>query len=129
LGKHRNFGRECHCTSDAIHNASLIEKVTEQLVDGEIVLIALEQETEDGTVQKMLSKFDVSIIEEDAAEVVEEVERAPDGDKVKTLPICEFFENLIKPIAFGSGIAYYISELGRNSLRPSLMKKPSVRRR
>jgi len=67
--------------SDAIHNASLIEKVTEQLVDGEIVLIALEQETEDGTAQKMLSKFDVSIVEEDAAEVAEEVERAVEAQR------------------------------------------------
>ena len=67
--------------SDEIHNASLIEKVTEQLVDGEIVLIALEQETEDGTAQKMLSKFDVSIVEEDAAEVAEEVERAIEAQK------------------------------------------------
>jgi len=68
-------------TGDAVHNASLIEKVTEQLVDGEIVLIALEQETEDGTAQKMLSKFDVSIVEEDAAEVAEEVERAIEAQK------------------------------------------------
>ena len=63
-------------TEDAIHNASLIEKVTEQLVDGEVVLIALEQENAEGAAQRALSKFDVSIVEEDAAEVAEEVEEA-----------------------------------------------------
>lgn len=63
-------------TEDAIHNASLIEKVTEQLVDSEVVLIALEQENAEGAAQRALSKFDVSIVEEDAAEVAEEVEEA-----------------------------------------------------
>lgn len=63
-------------TGDAVHNATLIEKVTEQLVDGEVVLIALEQEAEEGAAQKMLSGYDVSIVEEDAAEVAEEVEQA-----------------------------------------------------
>ena len=68
-------------TGDAAHNASLIEMITEQLVDGEIVLIALEQEAEEGTAQKMLSKFDVSIVEDDAAEVAEEVEQAVEAQK------------------------------------------------
>lgn len=63
-------------TGDAEHNASLIEMVTNQLVDGEVVLIALEQEAVEGTAQRMLSKYDVSIVEENAAEVAEEVEAA-----------------------------------------------------
>lgn len=63
-------------TGDAIQNATLIEKITDQFVDGEVVLIALEQEAEEGAAQKMLSKFDVTIVEDDAAEVAEEVERA-----------------------------------------------------
>ena len=60
---------------DSVHNMSLIEKVSEQLVDGEIVLIALEQEATEGAIQKMLTKFDVSIIEEDAVEAQKEMER------------------------------------------------------
>jgi uncharacterized membrane protein len=68
-------------TGDAFHNASLIEMVTQQLVDGEVVLIALEQEAEECAVQKMLSRFDVSIVEEDAAEVAEEIERAATAQK------------------------------------------------
>ena len=66
---------------DSVHNMSLIEKVSEQLVDGEIVLIALEQEATEGAIQKMLTKFDVSIIEEDAANVAEEVEQAVEAQK------------------------------------------------
>lgn len=66
---------------DAAKNATLIEKVTEQLVDGEIVLIALEQEAEEGAAQKMLTKFDASIVEEDAAEVAIEVEQAIEAQK------------------------------------------------
>lgn len=63
-------------TGDAIQNATLIEKITDQFVDGEVVLIALEQEAEEGAAQKMLSKFDATIVEDDAAEVADEVERA-----------------------------------------------------
>ncbi len=61
---------------DASHNASLMEMVTEQLMDGEVALIALEQEAEEGAAQRMLSKFNVSVVEEDAAQVEEEVEEA-----------------------------------------------------
>ncbi len=68
-------------TEDAIHNASLIEKVTEQLVDGEVVLIALEPESVEGAARQALSKFDVSIVEEDAAEVEEEIEEAVRAQK------------------------------------------------
>lgn len=68
-------------TGDAARSASLIEKVTEQLVDGEVVLIALEQEAVEGAAQHMLSKFNVSIVEEDAAEVEEEIEEAIKAQK------------------------------------------------
>lgn len=61
---------------DVSHNASLIEMVTEQLMDGEVALIALEQEAVEGAAQRMLSKFDVTVVEEDAAQVEEEVEEA-----------------------------------------------------
>ena len=61
---------------DALDNASAIEKVTEQLLDGEVCLIALEQEAEEGQMQKMLAKFDVAVVENDAAEVAEEIQQA-----------------------------------------------------
>lgn len=66
---------------DTVSNMSLIEKVSEQLMDGEVVLIILEQEVTEGAIQKMLTKFDVSIIEEDAANVAEEVEQAVEAQK------------------------------------------------
>ena len=66
---------------DAAHNASLIELVTEQLVDGEVVLIALEQESVEGAARRALAKFDTSIVEEDAAEVAEEVKAAQDAQR------------------------------------------------
>lgn len=66
---------------DAAHNASLIEMVTEQLVDGEVVLIALEQEAVEGAARRALAKFDTSIVEEDAAEVAEEVKAAQDAQR------------------------------------------------
>ena len=68
-------------SGDAVQNASMIEMVTQQLVDGEVVLIALEQEAVEGAAQRMLAKFDVSIVEEDAAEVAEEVEQAVQAQK------------------------------------------------
>ncbi len=63
-------------SGDISRNASLIELVTQQLMDGEVALIALEEEAVEGTARRMLSKFDVSVIEEDAAQVEEEVEEA-----------------------------------------------------
>ena len=63
-------------TGDAVHNASMLEKVTEQFVDGEVALVALAQEDQEGALNEKLDKFDVSLIRQDAAEVAEEVRRA-----------------------------------------------------
>ena len=68
-------------TDDAIYNASLMEKVSEQFVEGEVAIVALAQETADGAVTDKLSKFDVSVVREDAAEVAEEVRRAQELQK------------------------------------------------
>lgn len=68
-------------TDDALYNASLMEKVTEQFVDGEVAVIALAQEAEDGAMKNRLSKFDVSVVREDAAGVAEEVRRAQELQK------------------------------------------------
>lgn len=66
---------------DALDNASMIEMVTNMLMDGEVGLIALAQENEAGSVRNMLSKFDVSVIENDAKEVAEEIELAAKAQK------------------------------------------------
>ncbi len=66
---------------DAAHNASMIEKVAEQLDEGNVVLIALEQEAMEGAVQRLFSKFDISVVEEDAAEVAEEIQQAKEAQK------------------------------------------------
>lgn len=61
---------------DAAYNASLLEKVSEQFVDGEVAIIALTQETEPNALDEKLTAFQVTIVREDAAEVAEEVRRA-----------------------------------------------------
>ena len=63
-------------TDDAVYNASLMEKVTEQFLDGEVAVVALAQESENGAMAARLSNFDVSVVREDAAEVAEEVRQA-----------------------------------------------------
>ena len=66
---------------DSLDNASMIEMVTNMLMDGEVGLIALAQETEAGSVRNLLSKFDASVIENDAKEVAEEIELAVKAQK------------------------------------------------
>ncbi len=63
-------------TADAVDNASVLERVTEQFLDGEMALIALGEEAVEGAATKQFSRFDVTIVEDDAAEVAEEVEHA-----------------------------------------------------
>ena len=50
--------------------------MTELFVENEVAVLALAQENEEGALQKVLSKYDVSVIEEDAALVAEEVRYA-----------------------------------------------------
>ena len=61
---------------DAAHNISLMEKVSEQFMDGEVALVVLAQETQEGALENKLSKFHVNVVREDAAEVAEEVRKA-----------------------------------------------------
>ena len=63
-------------TSDAVKNASMMEKVTEQFSDGDVVLVALAQEENPGFLELKFNKFETSVIKEDAAEVADEVLRA-----------------------------------------------------
>ena len=66
---------------DSFDNASLLERMAEVFTEGEIGLMLLEQENEDGAAQKYLSKFDVSVVEEDAAVVAAEVRHAAEVQK------------------------------------------------
>ena len=66
---------------DIKRNLSLMEKVTEQLVNGETAIIALAQEKEPGALDEKLSKYQVSITREDAAEVAVAVKRAQEVQK------------------------------------------------
>ena len=54
----------------------LLEKVAGKLVDGEVALIALADETDEEELNRRLSKFQVEIARFDAAEIAEEVEEA-----------------------------------------------------
>lgn len=66
---------------DALDNESIIEKVSDMIMDGEVCLIALAQEKEAGQLQQLLSKFDASVVENDAAEVEAEIEQAIKAEK------------------------------------------------
>ena len=68
-------------TGDAVRNVSLLEKVTEQFVDGETAIIALVQEDDTSVLDEALSKFQTTIVREDAAEVAAEVKRAQEIQK------------------------------------------------
>lgn len=58
---------------EAINNATILRKVMEQFADGSVALVALTQDSVEGAAEKMFSKFKVSIIEEDADEVEQEI--------------------------------------------------------
>ena len=69
-------------SSDAVHNATLMEKVTEQFTEGEVAIIALAQELDSGAFERRMLKFSTAgIVKEDAAEVAEEVRRAQEIQK------------------------------------------------
>ena len=61
---------------DAESDEMLIEKVAEKMVDGEVALIMLAEETDESVVNNQLGKFDVEIARFDAAVVAQEVEEA-----------------------------------------------------
>lgn len=63
-------------TADAARNASLLEKVMEQFVDGEVAIVALAQEKDESVLNQRMSQFEMTVVREDAAEVAEEVRQA-----------------------------------------------------
>ncbi len=61
---------------DAVFDETLIEKVADKMVEGEVALIALADEDDESEIDSRLRKFDVVIARFDAAVVAEEVEEA-----------------------------------------------------
>ena len=69
-------------TADELDLATLIEKVASKMVEGEISLIVLAEEKEEGELDARLGKFDVMIARFDAAVIADEVEEA---EKISTV--------------------------------------------
>ncbi len=61
---------------DVAGNVSMIERVSNQIVDGETALISLVQEMTEGSYEARLYQWQTSVVVEDAAEVAAEIERA-----------------------------------------------------
>lgn len=61
---------------DSLADAALIEKVAQKMVEGEVALVMLADETNEAALDARLQKFDVEIARFDAAVVGAEVEEA-----------------------------------------------------
>ena len=68
-------------SGDALGSATLIEKVAEKLMDGEVAIIALVDETNEAVLDQALSNFKATIARFDAVVVGEEVEEARKMEK------------------------------------------------
>ena len=66
---------------DALDSATVIEKVAEKLVDGEVALIATVDEENEDVLDGKLNAFKVVIARFDAAVVAKEVEQAAQAEK------------------------------------------------
>lgn len=63
--------------ADILDNASIIERVSTQITEGEVAIIALADEAEEGFLAKKLSAFtDVNVISENAEDIAEEIMHA-----------------------------------------------------
>jgi uncharacterized membrane protein len=68
-------------TGDALDSATVLEKVAEKLVDGEVALVMLVEEINEEEIDNQLKGFKVTIARFDAAVVAEEVEQAAEAQK------------------------------------------------
>lgn len=66
---------------EAGQGATLLEKVSEQFVDGETGILLLAQEDNTAALDMVLGKFKTTIVREDAAEVAEEVKHAEELER------------------------------------------------
>ncbi len=63
-------------TADAVSGEAMIETVAGKLLDGEVALIALAEETDESFIDAQLSGFQVEIARFDAAVIADEVDEA-----------------------------------------------------
>jgi uncharacterized membrane protein len=68
-------------TGDALDSATVMERVAEKLVDGEVALVMLAEEINEDEIDSKLKGYKVTIARFDAAVVAEEVEQAAEAQK------------------------------------------------
>ena len=68
-------------TGDALDSATVMEKVAEKLVDGEVALIVLVDEVDEDVIDNRLNAFKVTIARFDAVVIAEEVEQAREAER------------------------------------------------
>ena len=68
-------------TGDALDSATVMEKVADKLMDGEVALVMLAEEINEDEIDSKLKGYKVTIARFDAAVVAEEVEQAAEAQK------------------------------------------------
>ena len=68
-------------TGDALDSATVMERVADKLVDGEVALVMLAEEINEDEIDSKLKGYKVTIARFDAAVVAEEVEQAEEAQK------------------------------------------------
>ena len=68
-------------TGDALDSATVMERVADKLVDGEVALVMLAEEINEDEIDSKLKGYKITIARFDAAVVAEEVEQAEEAQK------------------------------------------------
>ena len=68
-------------TGDALDSATVMEKVADKLVEGEVALVMLAEEINEDEIDSKLKGYKITIARFDAAVVAEEVEQAEEAQK------------------------------------------------
>ena len=81
LGSYGTLAGSLVDTADALDSATVMEKVADKLVEGEVALVMLAEEINEEEIDDKLKGFKVTIARFDAAAVAEEVEQAKETEK------------------------------------------------
>ena len=81
LGSYGTLAGSLVDTADALDSATVMEKVADKLVEGEVALVMLAEEINEEEIDDKLKGFKVTIARFDAAAVAEEVEQAKEPEK------------------------------------------------
>ncbi|MER2143197.1 MAG: DUF1269 domain-containing protein [Eubacteriales bacterium] len=81
LGSYGTLAGSLVDTADALDSATVMEKVADKLVEGEVALVMLAEEINEEEIDNKLKGFKVTIARFDAAAVAEEVEQAKETEK------------------------------------------------